>query len=207
MLLTGPFSTNTFLLWDQNTLECTLIDPGADVEFINSKINELGLKPVAIWLTHGHFDHAFAAGFLSEKLNIPAYINKKDEELLDVFYKEAIEFGFSASENIPFSNVIYLEDGDTVKLGSEIINVFEAPGHTRGSLCYATSIGVFVGDVIFKGSIGRSDLYGGSYDTLINSIRNKILTLPDNTILYPGHGSKTSVGIEKSTNSFLSEEM
>ena len=207
MLLTGPISTNTFLLWDQNTLECVLIDPGADVELINSKINELSLKPTAIWLTHGHFDHAFAAGMLSKNLNIPVYINQKDEELLDIYYNDAIVFGFSVSEYIPFSNVIYLEDGDTVKLGSEVVSVFEAPGHTRGSLCYATSIGVFVGDVIFEGSIGRSDLYGGNYNTLLNSIRNKILTLPDDTILYPGHGHKTSVGIEKATNSFLSEEM
>lgn len=203
MLLTGQFDTNTFLVYDKDTLECVLIDPGADIDFIISKIREDDLKPVAIWLTHGHFDHAFAAGLLSKMLDIPVFMSQKDEELLELLYEKAIEFGFSGQEYIPIEKVIYLEDGDTLKLGDEIISVFEAPGHTKGSLCYATSLGVFVGDVIFEGSIGRSDLHGGNYNTLINSITSRILTLPDDTVLFPGHGRKTSVGVEKRTNPFL----
>jgi len=202
-ILTGPFGTNTYFVWDENTKEAAIIDPAADSEFIASKIDELEIIPKQIWLTHGHFDHVFATGKLQEKYNIPVFMNEKDEELFNIFYDQAIAFGFSADDYKDISEITYLNDGDTFKLANETIKVLQAPGHTKGSLCYITSCGAFVGDVIFHLSIGRTDLYGGNYSDLITSIRTKILTLPENTILYSGHGPKTTVKTEKKANPFL----
>lgn len=203
-ILTGPFSTNTYLLWEENTKEAVLIDPSADIDFVLSKIEEQNIIPTAIWLTHGHFDHNFAVGTFAEKLNIPVYMNKKDEELIYIYKDQAVEFGFDINEFKDFANYKYLSEGDTLNLGNEEIKIIECPGHTKGSLCYITSIGVFCGDVIFFCSIGRTDLFGGDYNSLISSIKNKILIMPDDTWLYPGHGNKTTVGTEKDCNPFLS---
>ncbi|MBP5274472.1 MAG: MBL fold metallo-hydrolase [Abditibacteriota bacterium] len=202
-ILTGPFSTNTYILWNGDTKEAALVDPCADVGFVTGRIKEAGLSVKAILLTHGHFDHNFAAGTFAKKLKAPVYMDEKDLELIPIYLEEAINFGFDRSEYAEYDGYTFLSDGDTLPLLGEDIRVLEAPGHTKGSLVYIASAGALCGDVIFRESIGRYDLWGGSEEELMNSIKNKILTLPDSTVLYPGHGSRTTVGYERANNPYL----
>lgn len=202
-ILTCPFSTNTYFVWDENTKEAAIVDPGADFDFIIQKIKEFEIIPKQIWLTHGHFDHMFACGKLSNYLNIPVYINEKDIELFDIYHDQAVAYGFNEAEYEDITNIININEGDEITLGNETVKVIETPGHTKGSVCFITNEGVLCGDLIFNQSVGRTDLYGGDGATLINSIKTKILPLPDNTVLYSGHGSKTTIKAEKKGNPFL----
>ena len=204
-ILTCPFSTNTYFVWDETTKEAAIVDPGDDFSFIVEKINEFEIKPVQIWLTHGHFDHMFACGRLSEYYKIPVYMNSKDIELFDIFHDQAVAYGFDESNYLPITNIINVDQGDEITLGSETVKVLSTPGHSKGSLCFVTSAGVLCGDLIFNQSIGRTDLYGGDFSTLINSIKTKILPLNEETILYPGHGIKTKIKSEKKGNPFLQD--
>ena len=202
-ILTCPFSTNTYFVWDEKTRQCAIVDPGADSMFILEKINEFEIIPTQIWLTHGHFDHMFAAGILSEKLNIPVYMNERDIELFDIFYDQAVAFGFDENDYRAIKNIINIDQGDTIYIGEEKISVLATPGHSKGSLCFVTDAGVLAGDLIFNQSIGRTDLYGGDMATLLESIKTKIFPMDGSTVLYPGHGIKTTVKSEKKGNPFL----
>ena len=202
-ILTCPFSTNTYFAWDEKTNEAAIIDPGGDFNFILEKINQYEIKPVQIWLTHGHFDHMFAAGKLSHYYKIPVYLNSKDIPLFDMFYDQAVAYGFDEDEYENIDNIIDVDDGDTITLGEEKIKVLATPGHSKGSISFLTSQGLICGDLIFNQSIGRTDLWGGDMQTLLNSVKNKVFTLPDNTDLYPGHGIRTNIKTEKKANPFL----
>ena len=202
-ILTCPFSTNTYFLWDENTKEAAVIDPGGDFNFIVEKINEFEIKPTQIWLTHGHFDHMFACGKLSHFYNIPVYLNSKDIELFDIFHDQAVAYGFDEREYETIDNIINVDQGDTITLGSETVRVIATPGHSKGSLSFLTSEGLICGDLIFNQSIGRTDLWGGDMATLLNSVKTKVWPLPETTTLYPGHGIKSTIKAEKKGNPFL----
>ena len=202
-ILTCPFSTNTYFLHDEKTNEAAIVDPGGDFDFIIEKINQFEIKPTQIWLTHGHFDHMFACGKLSHHYKVPVYLNERDIELFDLFYDQAVAYGFNENEYEELDNIINVDQGDTINLSSEVVKIIATPGHSKGSLSFLTSDGLICGDLIFNQSIGRTDLWGGDMATLLSSVKTKVWTLPDTTILYPGHGKPSTIKAEKKGNPFL----
>jgi len=191
----GIYDANCYILVEENTKECGIIDPGGDSERLISQIDKLNAKPKFILLTHGHMDHVGGVIDLVKKYNIPFYISKADEE-----YMEKDDFVFGT---LPKASG-YLKENDILKLGDEIIKVLETPGHTKGGLCFLLNNDkVFTGDTLFNGSIGRTDFIGGSMSEIINSIKEKLLPLGDRVDVYPGHGDMTTIEHEKKYNPFL----
>ena len=191
----GIYDANCYILVEENTKECGIIDPGGDSERLISQIDKLNAKPKFILLTHGHMDHVGGVIDLVKKYNIPFYIIKADEE-----YMEKDDFVFGT---LPKASG-YLKENDILKLGDEIIKVLETPGHTKGGLCFLLNNDkVFTGDTLFNGSIGRTDFIGGSMSEIINSIKEKLLPLGDRVDVYPGHGDMTTIEHEKKYNPFL----
>lgn len=201
----NPFMENTYLLFDE-TSECVIIDPGCVekdeeselVEFIES--NKLIVKQLIN--THCHIDHVLGNAFVKRKFNVPLLIHPIEEAMLRAVKSYASNYGFSQyQESTPDS---FLNEGDHVVFGNQKLDILFVPGHSPGHIAFydaATKI-VIGGDVLFENSIGRTDLPGGDYDTLINSIHQKFFTLPDDVTVYCGHGSETSIGFEKRTNPF-----
>ncbi len=202
----NDFQVNTFILSDE-TKECLIIDPGCFTLEEKAQLldycNKNKLKPEKIVNTHCHVDHVLGNAFVINSYNIPAAAHKDDQYLLDGVVEYGQVFGFTV-EDPPGINE-YLEDNSLVEFGKSQLNVLHVPGHSRGSIALYSPDQKFIiaGDVLFYGSIGRTDLPGGDYDTLINSIKTKILTLPENVIVYPGHGPSTTVKAEINTNPFL----
>lgn len=191
----GIYDANCYILVEENTKECGIIDPGGDSERLISQIDKLNAKPKFILLTHGHMDHVGGVIDLVKKYNIPFYISKADEE-----YMEKDDFVFGT---LPKASG-YLKENDILKLGDEIIKVLETPGHTKGGLCFLLNNDkVFTGDTLFNGSIGRTNFIGGSMSEIINSIKEKLLPLGDRVDVYPGHGDMTTIEHEKKYNPFL----
>jgi glyoxylase-like metal-dependent hydrolase (beta-lactamase superfamily II) len=201
----NPFMENTYVLFDE-TGECVIIDPGCVekdeeselVEFIES--NKLIVKQLIN--THCHIDHVLGNAFVKRKFNVPLLIHPIEEAMLRAVKSYASNYGFSQyQESTPDS---FLNEGDQVVFGNQKLEILFVPGHSPGHIAFydaATKI-VIGGDVLFENSIGRTDLPGGDYDTLINSIHQKFFTLPDDVTVYCGHGSETSIGFEKRTNPF-----
>jgi len=201
----GMLQTNCYLLGDQETKLAIVIDPGGDANRIIQRIEELDLKLTAILNTHGHFDHVLDAWTLKNRLGGEIYMNPKDEPLLqDPMVGLGAFFG-SSSQRAAGSIDLTLKEGDLLTFGSINLEVFETPGHTAGHVSlYSSEAGIiFVGDTLFAGSIGRTDFPGGSFDALIQSVREKIFPLPGETIVYTGHGPETTVEREKRTNPFF----
>lgn len=191
----GIYDANCYILVEENTKECGIIDPGGDSQRLISQIDKLNAKPKFILLTHGHMDHVGGVIDLVKKYSIPFYISKADEE-----YMEKDDFVFGT---LPKASG-YLKENDILKLGDEIIKVLETPGHTKGGLCFLLNNDkVFTGDTLFNGSIGRTDFIGGSMSEIINSIKEKLLPLGDKVDVYPGHGDMTTIEHEKKYNPFL----
>ena len=191
----GIYDANCYILVEENTKECGIIDPGGDSERLISQIDKLNAKPKFILLTHGHMDHVGGVIDLVKKYNIPFYISKADEE-----YMEKDDFVFGT---LPKASG-YLKENDILKLGDEIIKVLETPGHTKGGLCFLLNNDkVFTGDTLFNGSIGRTDFIGGSMSEIINSIKEKLLPLGDRVDVYPGHGDMTTIEHERKYDPFL----
>lgn len=193
-ILAGMYEENCYLLVDEDTKECGIIDPGGQAKRIGSAIKTLNAKPKYIILTHGHMDHVDGVVELAKEFNIPFYVSKVDEEYME---KDNTVFG-----TLPKASG-YLKEGDTVKLGDKTIEVIETPGHTKGGLCFLVEDKVFTGDTLFQGSVGRSDFDGGDSRELIKSIKEKLLPLGDNVEVYPGHGPMSTIGYEKMRNPFL----
>lgn len=201
-LIVSPFEVNCYLIWDENDKTGAIIDPGDEDELIAEKIKLLGVNPAAILLTHGHGDHIAAVEPLKEKYQIPLYIGRGDEELLaSPSANVSAIFGFEVTCP-PADHVV--GDKDVIKIGSMEFTVIATPGHTQGGVCFFSGRYLFCGDTLFNGSIGRTDLPGGDYTQLIDSIDKNLLTLPDDIICYPGHGPITSIGNERGSNPFLS---
>lgn len=193
VLKVGQLATNCYLFYDQKTKACFIIDPGDDSGFIKNKIKDLDLKPKAILLTHGHFDHTLAVTDLKLIYKIPFYLNKKDLNILKRQVKTA-EYFTGIKTDPALMPDKYLKDKQILKLGGLDLRIIATPGHTPGGVSFYSKKEklIFVGDLIFKdGGYGRTDLQGGNKNQLIQSIK-KILFLPPDTIIYSGHGEQTT---------------
>lgn len=200
--------TCCYVLYDE-TGECAIIDPGcirpAERDRLAGFIEKHGLKPKMIIQTHGHFDHVMGNAFVTDRWHVPTYINSADMSQLRRSKSYGSYFGYDFEE--PSSDVHDMKDGDILKVGNISLKVLASPGHTAGGVLLYDEKGgyVFTGDTIFCGSIGRTDLPGGDYDMLRKSIIDKVLPLPSDTVIYPGHGPVTDVGRERMTNPFLED--
>lgn len=199
--IVGPFEMNSYLIAEDDHPQCLIIDPGDEPDQIIKKIDQNKLKPVKIINTHNHIDHARRASVIQKHYKIPFEICEADVPLLESIKDQGVIFGLDASETPEVSG--FLKDGDRFKLVEKEFFILHTPGHSPGSISIYTEGYVFVGDVLFKDSIGRTDLYGGNYDILMTSIREKLMTLPDDTIVYSGHGPETTIGREKKYNPFI----
>ena len=200
-LMVGPLQSNCFILGDEESGEAVVIDPGGDGDVILSAINRKPWKITAILNTHAHFDHIAANAAVKKGTGAPLIAPKDDSPFMAQAHVSARMYGLEVDPSPEADRL--LVDGDTVPLGDVTIKMISTPGHTPGGATFVTPIGIFPGDSLFAGSIGRTDLPGGDYDTLINSIRNRILLLDDETPVYPGHGPATTVGRERDHNPFL----
>jgi glyoxylase-like metal-dependent hydrolase (beta-lactamase superfamily II) len=205
----GSFATNCYVLAPGPGEECVIIDPGQDAEpGIADVLHEYRLKPVAVLLTHGHIDHIWSVAPVCGARGIPAYIPPADRALLsDPARGLSLQAGQQLFGGLTFTEpdeVAELADGMTVRLAGVELAVDHAPGHTPGSVTFRADEGVlFSGDLLFAGSIGRTDLPGGDYATILDSLARVCLTLPDQTQVLPGHGPQTTIGTERASNPFL----
>jgi len=203
----NPFQENTVILWDE-TKECVIIDAGCyekeEQEYLVDFIGKNELKPVKLISTHSHIDHVLGNTFVVNKYNIPLEIHQKDEETLKSVGLYAGNYGFGMYQESPLPSS-YLKAGENVKFGNSELEVRFVPGHAPGHVVFIAREEKFVinGDCLFRGSIGRTDLPGGDYDTLISSIKSQLFTLPNDFVVYCGHGPETTIGFEKENNPFL----
>lgn len=202
-LSVGPFQSNVFILRDNNTKDAVVIDPGDDVSTILKILKRDGLRLQYIFLTHGHIDHVGGAKDVKDATGAKVLIHREDLFLYEQVHLQADLFGLPSP---PVSHIdIFLEDGMKIGEGGLKCRVIHTPGHTPGSVSLYFSDKLFTGDALFRDGIGRTDLWGGSYEVLMNSIREKLLRLDDATEVYPGHGPATTIGREKRENPFLQE--
>ena len=203
----NQFQENTFVVYD-NTKDCLIIDPGCYSENERTELRTFimseGLKPVKLINTHCHIDHVLGNKFVSELWDLELYIHKEDLPVLENVKDISGFFGFENYERSP-SPKHFLAQGDTLNFGDSSFDILFTPGHAPGHIClYSKENNLLIaGDVLFNRSIGRTDLPGGDYNTLIKSIKTKLLPLDENTIVYCGHGPSTSIGKEKMSNPFL----
>lgn len=193
-----PIGNNNYLIADEESKEAALVDCSARDEDILRMIEELGANLKYILLTHGHFDHV--AGIRNNP-DVKIVMHENDFGILNKVNNYMLMFGMPEM-TIPKIDIL-VNDGDILKLGNLEIKVIHTPGHTQGSVCYLADDKLFSGDTIFRESVGRCDLEGGDFNQIIESIENKIFTLPEDTLIYPGHGKMTSVGWEKVHNCFM----
>lgn len=204
----GPFAENTYVLWD-DTRECIIIDPGCfgreEEEKLRAFIAQEQLKPVRLINTHCHLDHVFGNPFVVKTWGLGLEMHRADIPVLERFTESCQLFGVG-SEALPQPEpAVFIEEGEKVTFGNSTLDVLFTPGHSPGSISFYSAAHGFIisGDVLFQGSIGRTDLPGGNFDVLIHSIRSQFFPLPDDTTVYSGHGPKTTIGAEKKYNPFL----
>jgi len=200
-LATGPLQVNCYILGCEATRKAAVIDPGGDVELILDKLQKLELQLQMVINTHGHFDHVGGNQKLIETTGVELLLHEADKDLLSMAAQHAAAYGLP-TEISPEPDRL-LTDGDTISVGELEIKVLHTPGHTPGGICLLVEDQVIVGDTLFAGSIGRTDLPGGNHSQLIESIQQQLLPLPDATVAHPGHGPATSIGREKLYNPFL----
>jgi glyoxylase-like metal-dependent hydrolase (beta-lactamase superfamily II) len=204
----NPFQENTYVLFDE-TKECIIIDPGCytapERQQLQSFITERGLKPVRLINTHSHIDHILGNWFVAEEYNLKLEMHRDEVAGLVA----APEYGkiYGIQMQASPEATVFLTEADTITFGNTSLSILLTPGHSIASLSFYCEAGNFVigGDVLFKGSIGRTDLPNGDFDTLINSIKTKLFTLADDVQVFPGHGDSTTIGEEKATNPFLKD--
>jgi hydroxyacylglutathione hydrolase len=197
----GQFAENCYLVIDESSRECAIVDPGEEAGLIAHKLAAATVRPVAIWITHAHVDHVMGVPHFKRETGVPIYLHPADRELYDHAVQQGLAFGIRVDAPPPPDREFVA--GDTVRVGDLAFSVRQAPGHSPGSVCLVGEGVVFTGDVLFAGSIGRTDLPGGDSETLIRSIERELLTLPDSTIVYSGHGPETTIGRERLGNPFL----
>jgi glyoxylase-like metal-dependent hydrolase (beta-lactamase superfamily II) len=199
-----PFQQNCSIVWCTKTKQAAIVDPGGDVELIQGALKELGVTPAAIWLTHGHIDHAGGATDLAEALSLPIIgPHAAEKPLLDSLPQQGLRFDMRGLR--PVTPTRWLDDGDTVSVGDVAFAVNHVPGHSPGHVTFFQKDARFLlaGDTVFAGSVGRTDLPGGDHDLLISGIRTKLLPLGDDVQFLPGHGPASTLGEERTGNQFL----
>lgn len=199
-----PFQQNCTLLWDEDSKVGAVVDPGGDIERIEEAIGKIGVKVEKILLTHGHIDHAGAATALKQKLGVPIegpHIG--DKSLLDNLPSQALAFGLADVR--PVTPDLWLNEGDTVEAAGTTFSILHCPGHSPGSVVFVNEAQRFMlmGDVLFRGSIGRTDFPYGDHDALINAIKTKLLPLCDDYVFICGHGPMSTIGDERESNPFI----
>lgn len=201
-----PFEQNCTLLWCEKTLHGAVVDPGGDVPRILAAITEEGVTVDKLLVTHGHIDHAGAAAELARKLNVQIEGPHADDAfLLDELPRQSQRYGFPLAAS--FTPSRWLKDGDSVQVGEEKLTVLHTPGHTPGHVVFFDSTAnlALVGDVLFRGSIGRTDFPRGDFNTLISSIREKLFPLGDDVAFISGHGPMSTFGSERRSNPFITD--
>jgi glyoxylase-like metal-dependent hydrolase (beta-lactamase superfamily II) len=198
----GPLQSNSYLVVDERSRLAAVIDPGMESESVLEAVRHEGLRVESVIITHGHFDHIFSSAALKAETGAQVIMHPDDVPLLLEMPETARLFGFKAPPPPPQPDRL-VREGDVIKVGELALRVLETPGHTPGGISLCLDNAVFVGDTLFAGSVGRTDLRGGSLDALLRSIRTRLLTLPDWTVVYPGHGAATSIGAERRDNPFL----
>ncbi len=202
------FGVNTYILWDNISKEAMIIDSGMvndnERKIVDSFIEENGLNMRCLVNTHMHIDHSFGISYMIQKYGLKLACNIADQFLAERLMEQARMFGLPMTISELEINMEF-NDGDKLSIGEEILNVMHVPGHSPGSIViYAPESSFLIsGDVLFDSSIGRTDLPGGNYKQLVDAIREKLMTLPDDTIVYPGHGLETTIGKEKISNPYL----
>ena len=202
----NPVEENTYVLYNAAG-DCCIIDPGCyfpeERDRLKTAIEKTGLRPLLLLNTHCHLDHVFGNKFIYDTWKLPLHLHKMEKPVLDFAPQSAQMW------QLPFDNyegpLVYLKEGESLKLGDDVLKILFTPGHSPGSISFYHEEGGFVigGDVLFNGSIGRTDLPGGDFNTLVNSIQTQFFTLPDETKVYSGHGPVTTVGFEKMNNPFV----
>jgi len=199
-----PFQQNCSIVWCDETMDGAVIDPGGDLPRLQAAVQRLGVRLTQILLTHAHIDHAGGTGTLARTLGLPIVgPHPGDQFWIDGLAEQAARFGFAPAE--PFTPTRWLADGDTVAVGHSTLAVRHCPGHTPGHVVFhsAEAGRAFVGDVLFAGSIGRTDFPGGDHDTLIASITGRLWPMGNATVFIPGHGPESSFGQERRSNPFV----
>jgi hydroxyacylglutathione hydrolase len=202
----SPIQENTYVLFNEHK-ECIIIDPGCyfdeEKEQLAQFISKSGFTPKLLLNTHCHLDHVFGNKFINDTYGLLPHLHPKEEKMLQMAPASGLMW------NMPFDNyqgsLVFLKEGDVVQLGQDELQVIEAPGHSPGSICFYCKAQNFIigGDVLFQRSIGRTDLPGGNHQQLINSIQQKLMILPGQTVVHSGHGPSTSIGQEKMHNPYL----
>lgn len=199
-----PFEQNCSIVWCDQTMQAAVIDPGGDLPHLLAEIQRLGVTLKAIWLTHAHIDHAGGTGQLAREGDLPIIgPHPGDQFWIDGLPMQSARFGFPPAE--PFTPTQWLKDGDTVTVGQCSLTVRHCPGHTPGHVVFysAEAHRAFVGDVLFAGSIGRTDFPGGDHATLIASITERLWPMGDETVFIPGHGPESTFGRERRSNPYV----
>ncbi|RLB49106.1 MAG: hypothetical protein DRJ42_21725 [Deltaproteobacteria bacterium] len=202
----GPLGCNCTILGDQDAGEAIVVDPGGEHDKILRRLQDLGLRCTAIVHTHTHFDHAGSTREVQEATDAPAMLHEEDLFLYRDMQMQLDTFGIPLTAPEPVDIDRFLVEGDTLSVGAVEAGVLHTPGHTPGSLCLTVGGAaplLIAGDTLFQGSVGRSDLWAGDGEQLVKSIRDKLLCLPDDTMVITGHGPVTTIGNEKRHNPFL----
>ena len=201
-LVVGPLASNCYIVGSESSKEGMIIDPGDEAEVILRNVKDLGLEIRSIVLTHGHIDHIGALKEVKEATGAEVAIHTDEAESLQ---KQPLSTLLGLSYPTPLPADRLLQDGDSIDIGDLHFGVLHTPGHSPGGICLLEQghKAVFSGDTLFNYGIGRTDLPGGSYSQLMNSIHTKLMVLPDNTVVYPGHGPETTIGTERRENPFL----
>lgn len=200
----GPLDNNSYLLVDEATREAAVMDVGFEPEAMLAKIRAEGVRVTSLLLTHAHYDHAAGMLAIQREHPAPCWMHPGDRPLLDVLARQGEAFGFPAAD--PPGDLRDLADGQVLTVGESLLEVIHTPGHSPGGVCFLHAPDVWVGDTLFAGSIGRTDLPGGDFEQLAESIRTRLFPRGDSLRCHCGHGPATTIGIERRSNPFVGEE-